>query len=217
MCPAGPPFLGGIQPLAREWDDANVLAGQTPRASLAAQIESLQAVRRKAQDVAAPDCAAAVKRALVESMEATITGYIAFLGKKPNTEVDAAFTTAGQRMQTFTAELGRLSGIEPTAVTVPTSAPTAAPPTQIPPGAVTMEYHRNTPVFAGPGTEYPLLKEFYNPRTITILSKRTVGGQPWYRVQIGDIEGWAPILGLAADVVRAVPEDTSDLPPTPTP
>lgn len=209
------PFLAEIQPLAREWDDASALAGQTPRSALAQQIESLQAVRRKAQDVQAPDCAAAVKTALVESMEATITGYIAFLGQKPDREVNDSFAQASERMQAFTAELGRMNGIEP-----PT--PTALPPTTAPdptqdrtPRPVTIDYHKEVTVYTGPGKEYVVVRSFYNPRSITFLAQRNIKRTPWYRVKIEDTEGWVSIFGLGSEITQIVPDDTSDLPPTP--
>lgn len=107
------PALAEIQSAARAWDDANALAGQTPRSSLAAQIETLQAVRRKVEDIAVPDCAAAVKRALVESMEATITGYIAFLGQKADSTVQASFKTANEKMALFGQEVVKLSAPPP--------------------------------------------------------------------------------------------------------
>lgn len=103
------PALAQIQSAAREWDDANALAGQTPRSALAQQIESLQAARRKVQDITIPDCAAAVKQALVDSMDATIAGYIAFLGQKPDSTVQASFKTANDKMVLFGQEIVKLS------------------------------------------------------------------------------------------------------------
>lgn len=101
--------LEKIQSAAREWDDANQLAGQTPRASLATQIAALQAVRRKVQDVAVPDCAAPMKQALIDSMDASIEGYVAFLGQKPDSTVQASFKLANDKMDEFGQEVVKLS------------------------------------------------------------------------------------------------------------
>lgn len=103
------PALTQIQSVAREWDDANKLAGQTPRASLAQQISTLQAVRRKVQDIAVPDCATAMKQALVASMDASIDAYVAFLGQKPNSTVQDLFKTANDKMTLFGQEAAKLA------------------------------------------------------------------------------------------------------------
>lgn len=101
--------LTQIQSIAREWDDANKLAGQTPRSALSAQIGTLQAVRRKVQDVAVPDCAAPMKQALVDSMDASINGYVDFLGQKSDSVVSASFKTANEKMDQFGQEVVKLS------------------------------------------------------------------------------------------------------------
>src|SRR4051812_24475808 len=54
-------FFGQVEPLARRWDDANKLAGQTPRMQLAGQIASLQAVRRDVEDLKPPECSKPVQ------------------------------------------------------------------------------------------------------------------------------------------------------------
>lgn len=107
-CGAGPSCaeqskegLAQLQGIAREWDDAYKLASQTPRAALSGQIASLQSIRRKAQDLALPDCASLAKTALVDSMDNSINGFIAFLGQKPETEVQALFKKANESMQAF--------------------------------------------------------------------------------------------------------------------
>lgn len=104
------PFLTQLQSLAREWDDANKLAGTTPRASLSAQIGNLQAIRRKVQDVQAPECAAQAQKDLTASMDATIEGYLAFLGQKPDADVKAKFDQASKLMDTFGKDIITMSG-----------------------------------------------------------------------------------------------------------
>lgn len=107
-CGAGPSCaeqskegLSQLQGIAREWDDAYKLASQTPRASLSGQIAALQTIKRKAQDLALPDCASLAKTALVDSMDNSINGFIAFLGQKPESEVQALFKKANESMQAF--------------------------------------------------------------------------------------------------------------------
>lgn len=216
------PFLASMQSVAREWDDAVKLADSTPRAALAAQVESLQTIRRKAQDVAPPDCATAVKQALVDSMEATITGFISFLGQKTDVEVQAAFTVARQRMDLFTTELSKLTGIPlPTATLPPTDTPTPtdvpASPTPSGPQPITIEFHREITVYLGPGTEYPKVETLNNPGEMTILSVRTQGGAHWYHIQSSRVEGWAEIVGLDPAIISSLPVDTTKFSPIPSP
>lgn len=103
------PYLDAIQPIAHEWDDANKLAGNAPRMSLAPQIASLQSIRRRTADVSVPACTAALHRKLVDSMDKTIEGYLSFLSQKPDSQVSALFREAGTLMNNFTTELAALT------------------------------------------------------------------------------------------------------------
>lgn len=103
------PFFAQLQSLAREWDDANKLAGQTPRAALAQQIQNLQAIRRKVQDLQPPPCAVTAHQDLAGSMDAAVDAYLAFLGQKPDTEVQAAFQKASTLMDAFTKDIAAMS------------------------------------------------------------------------------------------------------------
>lgn len=95
-CEAGlPAFAQTLDPLAREWDDGNKVAGQTPRSQLAVQIGTLQSVRRHVQDIVAPTCGALMKEHLVQAMDATIDGYVAFLGQKSDAAVSEYFGLFG--------------------------------------------------------------------------------------------------------------------------
>jgi hypothetical protein len=96
-------YAGAIQPLAREWDDANKVANATPRSALAQQIANLQAVRRKVQDIPTPACGIELQAHLVKAMDATIDGYVAFLGQKGDPTVKAFFDTARTEMDAYQA------------------------------------------------------------------------------------------------------------------
>ena len=101
-CESGlPDFAKTLDPLAREWDDANALANSTPRAALAVQIGNLQSVRRRVQDVTAPECGAPMKQHLIGAMDETIQGYIAFLGQKSDSVVQGHFTAASTEMKSY--------------------------------------------------------------------------------------------------------------------
>jgi hypothetical protein len=104
-------FFTQIDPLARRWDDANQLAGQTPRMQLAGQIANLQAVRREVQDLKPPECSKPAQDALVGTMDATIQGYIDFLAQKPDSTVSESFDLAKIRMLDYTAALAIAKGL----------------------------------------------------------------------------------------------------------
>lgn len=101
-------FMAQVQPLAVEWDDAFKVAQSAPRMSLAGQIVSLQAIRRKAQDLSAPQCAFLVKQRLIDAMDNSINGLIAFLGQKPDSEVKQLFDQANKAMSDFGNEVKAL-------------------------------------------------------------------------------------------------------------
>jgi hypothetical protein len=109
------PFFDQIEPLARRWDDANKLAGQTPRMQLAVQIASLQAIRRDVQDLKPPECSKAAQTALVGAMDATIQGYVDFLAQKSDSTVSASFKLASTQMNAYILALEAARGLAPTA------------------------------------------------------------------------------------------------------
>jgi hypothetical protein len=97
-------FLMDAGTQARTWDDADDLASQTPKRSLAPQIQGLQTLRRQAQDLDAPACAIAIKQRLVEAMDLSINGYTAFLGRQ-DAEAQQYFDQADRAMDDFGASI----------------------------------------------------------------------------------------------------------------
>jgi len=110
-------FLADVQTVAREWDDATKLAGQTPRMSLATQIQTLQAIRRKAQDLKPPECATKVQTELIASMDNTINGFLDFLAQKPESEVNTKFENASSHLKAFGDAIAEIRG-SPTSPTM---------------------------------------------------------------------------------------------------
>lgn len=104
-------FLAQIEPLARKWDDANKLAGQTPRMQLAIQISNLQSVRREAQDLKPPECAKPVQDALVGSMDSTIQAYLDFLAQKSDSAIADSFKRANEQMTAFGTAIATVRGV----------------------------------------------------------------------------------------------------------
>lgn len=102
------PFLGQIEPLARQWDDANAVAKSAARIALAGPVANLQALRRQVQDVQAPPCAFLAKQRLIDAMDNTINGYMAFMQQKPENTVNQFFDQADHSMRDFSKELQAL-------------------------------------------------------------------------------------------------------------
>lgn len=112
-------YIKQVEPLAREWDDAATLADNTPRVSLASQIEKLQDIQRRSEALQAPDCAVTIQQSLIGQMSATNRAFVAFLGQKPQTTVDDLFAIAHEQQAIFKAELPHLKANQPIAKSEP--------------------------------------------------------------------------------------------------
>ena len=82
-----------LDALLARYDDAYTLAENTPRMQLAAIIADLQAVQRDAAALAVPACLAGYP-ALLDAMEAALTGFTAFLVDEPFEAAMAASVTS---------------------------------------------------------------------------------------------------------------------------
>ncbi len=112
------PFISQVQPLVQEWSDAATLAGQTPRVALAPQIDKLQEIRRRAQALQSPACAMPAKQHLVDSMDFSIKGFLAFLGQQPRS--DKLLTQASDNMTAFATDVQHIQAGEPLTPMQPT-------------------------------------------------------------------------------------------------
>lgn len=122
-----PQFSEIMTPIAEEWDDAVKLTGKTARMALPNQISSLQAIRRKANDVDAPDCLKTAKASLIKSMDSTIEGFLAFMGQESETTVNKHLTTAATAMKDYQDQLiMATSGVD---MNAPKPTNTPKPPT----------------------------------------------------------------------------------------
>lgn len=83
-----------LAPLIAEWDDAFKLANNSPRISLAPQIATLQAIRRKLMDTEQPPCALDTHLQFVIATDEIIEGFLAFLGKESDYTVSKHFENA---------------------------------------------------------------------------------------------------------------------------
>ena len=103
-------YLDAIRDVSRRFDDASMLANNTPRMSLPPVISDMQVIRRQAEDLKVPDCAATAKGVLVRYMNAVIDAFTAFLGQESDSAVSAHFDTASTLMDRYLDEMSRLGG-----------------------------------------------------------------------------------------------------------
>ncbi len=108
-------YVGEVQGIVQEWDDANSLAGSTPRASLATQIAALQEIRRRADAFEHPGCADKPHSYLMAYMTSVIDAYLAFLAnEESDTEIQNRFKGAENMLTIWAEEFGKLrDGLEP--------------------------------------------------------------------------------------------------------
>ena len=91
-----------------EWDDTNKLAGSTARMSLAPVIAQLQDIRRRVEDVTYPQCASGVRQLMLDYMDGTIEGYLAFLSQESDSTVQARFDEASEAFDQWMAQYTKL-------------------------------------------------------------------------------------------------------------
>ena len=101
-------FSKSLDALLLEWSDANQLASRTGRGSLNLPVGRLQETRRKLDTLEAPECAQAVKTALLNHMNATIDAYLLFMSQSSDVDVRAKFETAQRQLGFFTDLLPEL-------------------------------------------------------------------------------------------------------------
>lgn len=94
-----------MRSLIDEWQDATELANNAPRIALSPHIATLQEIRRRAKEIQPDRCLALAHLNLVLLMDETIAGYIAFLGREPDSEVNRHFEMAVRYTDNFLADL----------------------------------------------------------------------------------------------------------------
>lgn len=94
--------------LLEEWRDTTRLAGATSRIALSGPVTQLQRIRRDAQAMRWPTCAEQARRHLLQMMDDTIDGLLAFMS---NQEADSErkIRAAGDQTNSLIAELGKMS------------------------------------------------------------------------------------------------------------
>ena len=98
---------------ADKWDSANALANSSPRMQLVTPISSLQNIRNEYNNLIVPECAQKAHADMLDYMDATIDGYMAFLSEEDDDIVKGHLTRADQYFAAWKIEFDKLSA-EPT-------------------------------------------------------------------------------------------------------
>ncbi len=108
-------YIAAVQGIVKEWDDANALAGSTPRASLPAQIAVLQEISRRVDAFDHPSCADKPHDYLTAYMSSVTDAYLVFLANdESETEMQKKFKAAGDMLTIWADEFGKLrDGLAP--------------------------------------------------------------------------------------------------------
>jgi hypothetical protein len=111
----------------REFDDASLLAQNTPRELILTPIADLQRIRRAAEDQQIPVCLYDLKSYQLAHMNSVIDILIGFLKEVDAEAVNQAAAQARQLHDQYTLEMARLLGVTLVAPVLSTPAATLTP------------------------------------------------------------------------------------------
>jgi hypothetical protein len=101
-------YLQLIETTLTEWDDAVKIANNTARGSLSPAIADLQAIRRKLNQTTVPGCTGLAHQYLIQHMDSTIEGFLAFMRDDPDSKVTQKFNDADKSLGYFLDEIDRI-------------------------------------------------------------------------------------------------------------
>ena len=162
-----------VHKLMREFDDAALLASNTPLDQLNPTIANLQRIRRDAEDLPTPICLATLKQYQLAHMNTVINTMLGFLSGANPELLNQSIAQARQQHDQYTLELANLLGM-----TVVAELATSSPP-QTP--AVLL-----TPTFAGLYITNP------GPTNINLRAQPALNAESLGSLNVG---ASAPLLG----------------------
>ncbi len=119
-----------LNDLVRQFDDYAALASNVRQSALLQVIPPMQAVRRAAEDQAAPACLEELKQSALLYMDATLQTLVSFQASASANAIATGIIQARQYHNQYTLELARLLGVTPSApaqATRPAPTPAATP------------------------------------------------------------------------------------------
>ena len=68
---------------------------------------------------------------------------------------------------------------------------------------------------SGPGTDYPIVKKLPASTSVVLLAFQGTGKDRWYRVRVGDIDGWlsSTVVNVEPSVAQALPTNQETIAP----
>jgi len=118
-----------VHKLMREFDDASLLASNTPLEQLNPTIANLQRIRRAAEDLQVPDCLVTLKQYQLTHMNTVINTMLGFLSGADPEALNRGIALARQQHDQYTLELANL--LDLTVVAPPTADPLTGTPAAV--------------------------------------------------------------------------------------
>lgn len=172
-----------VHKLMREFDDASLLASNTPIEQLNPSIADLQRIRRDAEDLPIPSCLVALKQYQLAHMNTVINTMLYMLsyqGADAETEVlNQGIALARQQHDQYVLELANVLGL--TVVVAPTAAPA-----------------QETPEAGGTPAPTPLVITNPGPTAVNLRNQPDLNAG---NIGILDIGASAVVLGRTADAL----------------
>jgi len=185
-----PAEVDKIHKLMREFDDASLLASNTPRDQLPPVISDMQRIRRSAEDQFVPPCLGTLKQLQLIHMNTVIDTLIAFLSGADQTTLNQGTEISSRQYNAYALEYARVLGLT-----------VVAPPTPTPDMSVTETPPPSTPeILAAQNPGPQELNMYFEPSVdstiVAVLfvheSARVVGESPdgqWIQVEIPNQAG----------------------------
>ncbi len=164
----------------REFDDASLLASNTPLDQLNPSIADLQRIRREAEDQGTPACLSTLKQYQLAHMNTVINTMLGFLSNADAETLNQSIALARQQHDQYTLELATLLGL--TIVAAPTAAPVG----------------ETTPQADAPPVPAPLVITNPGPTMVYIRAQPDLNAE---NLGLLDIGGNAVVLGRTADAL----------------
>lgn len=101
-------YTKAVAPIQARWEDAVSVANTTPRMSLPAQVNELQAIKRDLDGVEHDACLNPAHDNLVLHYQYTIDGFLEFLADADDFVVSSKFSSAEIYFENYEKELAKL-------------------------------------------------------------------------------------------------------------
>lgn len=169
--------IEGVHRFMREFDDASLLASNTPLDQLNPSIANLQRIRRDAEDQPVPSCLTNLKLLQLAHMNTVINTMLGFLSGADQDALNQGIAQARQQHDQYTLELANLLGLT-----------VVAPPTLVAEGG--------TPEVIVTPTTGGLFVTNPGPTTVNLRAQPNLGADALGLMEVG---ASASVLGRTAD------------------